>query len=174
MIDRRDLLAIVAALCVATPTAAATMAQGLRSQSSPNTPIHPTTNPEQGPKPMTDQRVAIYDTYLSAWSAIPDPERRRLLRESVVGDIVFTNPLQSRAGLDQLVDHLEAFQQRSPNGKFVSIAMLGWDRHALATWQLIDAEGKPGFTGYDVLEFNEQGLIKNILLFSNLPKQILR
>ena len=32
---------------------------------------------------MTDFRVAAYETYLSAWSAVPDNERLRLLRESV-------------------------------------------------------------------------------------------
>jgi hypothetical protein len=125
-------------------------------------------------KPMTDKRATTYDTYLSAWSAIPDSERRRLLRESVSEDIVFTNPLQARAGIDGMVAHLEAFQHRSPNGKFVSLAILGWDNHALATWQFVDADGTRGFTGYDVVSFDDQGRIATILLFSNVDKQRLK
>lgn len=123
---------------------------------------------------MTDKRVATYDTYLSAWSAIPDEVRRRLLRESVTEDVVFRNPMQTRVGLDDVVKHLEGFQQRSPNGSFVSVAMLGWENNALATWQFVDAEGKRGFTGFDVLHFDDRGRITSILLFGNVEKQTLK
>jgi len=125
-------------------------------------------------KVVSDKRVTTYDIYLLAWSAMADEERRRLLRESVTEDIVFTNPMQTCVGLDGLVAHLEGFQQRSPNGKFVSLAILGWENHALATWQFVDADGKPGFTGYDVLAFDDQGRIASILLFSNVDKQKLK
>jgi hypothetical protein len=123
---------------------------------------------------MTDKRVTTYDTYLAAWNAVPDEERRRLLHDSVTDEVVFANPMQTRIGLDDVVRHLEAFQQRAPNAWFVSVAMLGWENNALATWQFMDAEGKPGFTGYDVLHFNDQGRIDSILLFSNIEKWTLR
>jgi len=125
-------------------------------------------------KPMTDKRALTYDTYLSAWAAIPDAERRRLLRESVSEDVVFTNPMQARTGIDGMVAHLEAFQQRSPNGKYVALGILGWDNHAIATWQFVDADGTRGFTGYDVVSFDGQGRIATILLFSNVDKQRLK
>ncbi len=52
--------------------------------------------------------------------------------------------------------------------------MLGWENHGLATWQLVDAQGKPGFFGYDVLAFDGKGRIESILLFSHVEKQILK
>jgi len=164
MIEKLALLAAAIAFSIA--TAAPASAQGVTN--------NPVTQPEQGQKAMTDKRVATYDIYLSAWSAVPDGERRRLLRDSVTDDIVFTNPMQTRVGLDDVVKHLEGFQQRSPNGKFIAIAVLGWENNTLATWQFVDAEGKPGFTGYDVVRFDDLGRIKSILLFSNVEKQTLR
>jgi hypothetical protein len=123
---------------------------------------------------MSDPRVKTYETYLSAWSKVPDEERARLLRESLSESIVFTNPMQTRRGLAEVVEHLQAFQQRSPGGSFRLNEMLGWERHGIATWQLIDAQGQAGFWGYDVVAYDDQGRIESILLFSHVEKQTLK
>lgn len=123
---------------------------------------------------MTDFRVAAYETYLSAWSAVPDEERLRLLRESVTEAIVFKNPTKTRTGLADLAEHLAAFQGRSPGGSFQLRAMLGWEGNAMATWQFVDAGGNGGFTGYDNLAFDEHRRIESIVLFSNVEKQTLK
>jgi hypothetical protein len=177
VIEKLSLLAAVAALAIATPLASASaqradmQTDGGGSRRAINDPI---IKSERAPKVMPHKHVATYDTYLSAWSAISDEERRRRLRESVTEDVVFSNPMQARVGLDDVVKHLEGFQQRSPGGSFISIAMLGWEGNALATWQFVDAEGKPGFTGFDVLHFDDKGRITSILLFSNVEKQTLK
>jgi hypothetical protein len=49
--------------------------------------------------------------------------------------------------------------------------MLGWGNYALAEWQLVDAKGVAGVSGYDVLTFDEKGLISTILLFGNVEAQ---
>ncbi|WP_224372369.1 nuclear transport factor 2 family protein [Hyalangium versicolor] len=121
-----------------------------------------------------DFRVATYETYLSAWSAIPDDRRLHLLQESVTEGVVFTNPTKPRTGIADVADHLRAFQTRSPGGSFRLVAMLGWEDNAIATWQFVDAAGNSGFTGYDVLAFDGEHRIKSILLFSNVPKQTLK
>jgi hypothetical protein len=109
--------------------------------------------------------------YLAAWSDVPKAERERMLRESVAETITFTNPMQAREGIPDLIDHLEGFQKRSPGGSFRMNNMVGWNHYALAEWQLVDAGGKPGVSGYDVVTFNEQGLISTILLFGNVEAQ---
>lgn len=96
---------------------------------------------------MSDARVKTYETYLSAWSEIPDEERARLLRESLSESIVFTNPIRTRRGLADVAEHLQGFQQRSPGGSFRLNEMLGWERHGIATWQLVDAQGAGGLLG---------------------------
>lgn len=125
-------------------------------------------------KQMPDPRVKTYETYLSAWAAIPDEERAKLLRETLSESIVFTNPLGTRRGLADVAVHLQGFQQRSPGGRFRLNEMLGWERHGIATWQLVDAQGQPGFWGYDVVAYDDQGRIESILLFSHIEKQTLK
>jgi hypothetical protein len=123
---------------------------------------------------MSDARVKTYETYLSAWSEIPDEERARRLRESLSESIVFTNPMRTRRGLADVAEHLQGFQQRSPGGSFRLNEMLGWERHGIATWQLVDAQGQAGFWGYDVVAYDDQGRIESILLFSHIEKQMLK
>jgi hypothetical protein len=120
---------------------------------------------------MSDKRAQTYDLYLAAWSAVPDAERARMLRECLSEDIVFKNPLQTRHGLAEVTEHLEGFQVRSPGGSFRMNNLLGWSVYALAEWQLVDAKGDPGFSGYDVLTFDERGLISTILLFGSVEAQ---
>jgi SnoaL-like domain len=123
---------------------------------------------------MSDPRVKTYETYLSAWSDVPDEERARRLRETLSESIVFTNPMKTRRGLAEVVEHLRGFQQRSPGGSFRLNEMLGWERHGIATWQSVDAQGQAGFWGYDVVAFDDQGRIESILLFSHIEKQTLK
>jgi hypothetical protein len=123
---------------------------------------------------MSNPLVKTYETYLSAWSAIPDEERARRLRESLSESIVFTNPMKTRRGLADVAEHLQGFQQRSPGGSFRLNEMLGWERHGIATWQLVDAQGQAGFWGYDVVGYDDQGRIESILLFSHIEKQTLK
>ena len=120
---------------------------------------------------MADKRAETYTLYLSAWSKSTDGEREDKLKGSVVENIVFRNPMQSRAGMRDVIDHLEGFQMRSPGGSFRMNWMLGWGTDALAEWQFVDAEGKAGFSGFDALTFDDSGLIETIVLWGNVEKQ---
>lgn len=112
-----------------------------------------------------------YDLYLEAWGPISRDERANLLRRNLARTIVFTNPQQVRRGIDDIVEHLEGFQQRTPGGRFRMNNMVGWGSHGLAEWQLVDGAGKAGFSGYDVVTFDADGLITDILLFGNVEAQ---
>ena len=120
---------------------------------------------------MSEKRVQMYDLYLAAWSAVPDIERARMLRESLAERVVFTNPQKTRHGLADIADHLKDFQARSPGDSFRLNNMVGWGTYALAEWQWVHGKGDPGFSGYDVLTFDEDGLISTILLFGNVEAQ---
>ena len=125
------------------------------------------------PPASLDPRARTYETYLSAWAPIDDSKRLALLRESLSEDIVFTNPLQTRRGIADVVVHLEGFQKRSPGGLFRMNEMLAWENHGIATWQFVDAKGEPGFWGYDVVDFDSAGRIRTILLIGRSEKTIL-
>lgn len=120
---------------------------------------------------MTDNRVQKYDLYLAAWSAVPDEERARILHECLSESVVFSHPQQIRYGCGEVIDHLEGFQKRCPGGSFRMNNMVGWANHGLAEWQLIDGDGNAGFSGYDVVTFDDEGLMSTILLFSNVQAQ---
>ena len=84
---------------------------------------------------------------------------------------IFTNPQKTRHGRADVADHLKDFQLRSPGDSFRLNNMVGWGSYALAEWQWVHAEGNPGVSGYDVLTFDENGLISSILLFGNVEAQ---
>jgi hypothetical protein len=115
--------------------------------------------------------VETYDLYLAAWSDVSMAERESLLNRSLSERIIFANPQQNRSGKRAVAEHLEGFQRRTPGGSFRMNNMVGWGDCALAEWQLVDAAGCPGFSGYDVVTFDTHGLITEILLFGNVEAQ---
>ncbi|SOB87105.1 SnoaL-like domain-containing protein [Sphingomonas guangdongensis] len=120
---------------------------------------------------MNHPFVETYDRYLAAWSDVSTVERESLLNQSLSDRIVFANPQQNRSGKRAVAEHLEGFQRRMPGGSFRMNNMVGWGDCALAEWQLVDATGCPGFSGYDVVTFDSHGLITEILLFGNVEAQ---
>jgi len=120
---------------------------------------------------MFDRRVQRYNRYLAAWSQVSGEERARMLQESCSVNIVFTNSIQTRHGLADLAAHLKDFQARSPGDSFRMNNLIGWGSYGLAEWQWVSSEGEAGVSGYDVLTFDEQGLISSILLFANVEAQ---
>ena len=122
---------------------------------------------------MTDPRIAVYEAYVSAWSALPDDERLRLLRGSLTEEITFSNATKPRAGIADIADHLAGFQAKTPGGSFRLVEMLAFDDHAMATWQFVDAAGKAGFIGYDALVFGADRKIKSIVMFSKVGREII-
>ncbi|XXX81431.1 hypothetical protein WMF30_21985 [Sorangium sp. So ce134] len=65
-------------------------------------------------------------------------------------------------------------RRRSPGGSFRRVSMLGWETHALAQRQLVDAAGKAGFRGYDDVAYDASHRIKSIVMFTDTPKERLK
>ncbi|XXY50954.1 hypothetical protein WME91_07390 [Sorangium sp. So ce269] len=65
-------------------------------------------------------------------------------------------------------------RRRSPGGSFRLVSMLGWETHALAQWQLVDARGNAGFSGHDGVEHDASHRIKTIVMFTDIPKERLK
>ena len=124
--------------------------------------------------PMTDHRISTYESYLKAWSAVPDDERLALLRMSVTDKIVFKNATKSRAGIPDMTEHLSAFQHKTPGASFRLLGMLGFENYAMATWQFVDAKGVDGFMGYDTITFDNDRRIESIVMFTKVGPQTLR
>ena len=120
---------------------------------------------------MADAYVSTYEGYLSAWSAIDDNKRLRLLTDSLSSRVVFKNSTQTRTGIPDVAKHLEQFQQTTPGGSFRILSMLGWGENALVSWQLVNADGTDGFKGYDTIAFGEDGRIGAIVMFVDVEPQ---
>jgi hypothetical protein len=97
--------------------------------------------------------------------------RRATNKVSSTAPVVCTNSMKVCRGLADVAEHLKGFQVRSPGGSFRTNNKIGWGTYALAEWQFVDAKGDAGFSGYDVLTFDEEGLISTILMFSNVEAQ---
>jgi len=119
---------------------------------------------------MTDY-VTAYEDYLKAWSGVSDEDRLGLLKQCISQDMKFFNQVKVRSGISDVAEHMASFQRQMPGASFRLNNMVGWGDYALAEWQLVDAEGNSGFSGYDSLTFNAGGLISSIVMVTNIEPQ---
>ena len=123
---------------------------------------------------MMTSRLGLYERYITAWSAMGTSERMSLLAQTVTEDIAYRDATVRCEGASALGEHLNTFQERSPGSSFRLLSMLSWGADGLAKWQIVDAEGEPGFSGYDAMTFAEDGRISSIVGFSETDKQRLK
>jgi hypothetical protein len=65
--------------------------------------------------------------------------------------------------------HLAGFQRRRHGHSFVLASLLVVNNEGLASWNMIDTEGKVVVQGYDALRFDAAGQIGEIIGFANVP-----
>ena len=119
-------------------------------------------------------RLDTYERYVTAWSPLSDAERARVLSETVSDDVQYRDANGPRSGPVQLAAFLSGFQDRHPGASFRTVSLLNWGGDGLARWQFIDADGKPGFEGYDAITWAADGRMATIVGFSDSDKQRLK
>ena len=112
-----------------------------------------------------------FERYLTAWSAIGEEERRRVLEDTVSSEIDYFDAMVRLSGRDALGAHLYGFQQRRPNYSFSLANYLQHNDAVLANWLMRDDSGKVLVSGYDSIRLDAEGRIASIVGFSDIPGQ---
>ncbi|WP_428390475.1 nuclear transport factor 2 family protein [Lichenicoccus sp.] len=113
----------------------------------------------------------VFETYLTAWSAMSTEERRAVLEQTVSSDIQYFDAMARLSGRDALAAHLAGFQQRRPNYSFSLAHYLQHSDAVLANWLMQDDSGKIVVRGYDSIRLDDFGRIASIVGFSDIPAQ---
>ena len=113
----------------------------------------------------------IFETYLTAWTAISADERQRVLANTVSSNIAYFDTMARLSGRDALGGHLASFQQRRPNYSFSLGHYLQHNDAVLANWLMHDDSGKVVVRGYDSIRLDQAGRIASIVGFSDIPAQ---
>ena len=107
----------------------------------------------------------VWKGYLDAYGNVSTEERKRLLRQSVSDDVVSANPAEESQGFDNLVAHVEQFQQRLPGAYFKSNKLFVHHRQLLSEWTLYTSDDSAFRTAHTYARFNEQGHLTHLTGF---------
>jgi len=115
---------------------------------------------------MPSKAVELYKHYVTAFAAIPDQERRKILDAVLDTEIIYRNPRMEGTGHQILIDDINDFQSRFPGGRFVLYSVSEHHDVALMEWQLIGADGVPGVRGHDAIRLTPTGKFGQIITFA--------
>jgi SnoaL-like domain len=115
---------------------------------------------------MTKDAVEqVWNSYLEAYGNVSTETRKRLLTESVSSDVLSTNPGDELQGLENLVTHVEQFQQRLPGSYFKLNSLKFHHEQVLTEWTLYKADGAVVTTAHTYGVFNDDGRLKKLIGF---------
>ena len=115
---------------------------------------------------MADRpKLDTWTDYQSAWSDIPDGERRALLAKSVTDDCHYSDPVSSHDGIDALIDHIHASQRKWPGAHFRNDRFLEHHDQALSEWTMFDGTGGVVATGVSYARFGADGRLTQMTGF---------
>ena len=109
--------------------------------------------------------LAVWNTYLSAWSDIPAEERVRRLEGCVVDDCVYTDPTDQRHGRNDLIARIELSKQKYPGSHFENDKFLHHHDQGLCNWTMYDGEGKVLAHGTSYSRVGDDGRLKQMTGF---------
>ncbi len=115
---------------------------------------------------MPSKAIELYKHYVTAFSAIPDQERRTILDAVLDTQIAYRNPTMEGAGHQIVLDDIHIFQAKFPGGRFALHSSSEHHDLALMEWQLILADGTPGVRGHDAVRITPEGRFDSIVTFA--------
>jgi hypothetical protein len=115
---------------------------------------------------MTSKAVDLYKQYAEAWSAISDQERRSILEPILEADITYRIPRMEGTGHSIVIEDMNEFQAKLPEGKFALRSVSEHHDVALMEWQLILPDGTPSILGHDAIRVTSGGKLGQIITFA--------
>ena len=115
---------------------------------------------------MSSKAVELYKHYVTAFAAIPDAERRKILDSVADAEILYRNPSMEGTGHPIIVDDIHQFQSKFPGGHFVLHSVSEHHDVALMEWQLMLADGTAGVRGHDAVRVTPEGKFGQIVTFA--------
>lgn len=120
----------------------------------------------QGYKNMPSKAVELYKHYVTAFSAISDQERRKILDSVLDTEIIYRNPTMEGTGHQIVIDDINQFQAKFPGGQFALHSVSEHHDVALVEWQLILADGTTSVRGHDAIRVTPEGKFGQIVTFA--------
>jgi hypothetical protein len=115
---------------------------------------------------MPSKAAELYKHYATAFSAISDQERRKILDSVVETDVVYRIPRMEGTGHQIILDDIHDFQAKFPEGRFALHSVSEHHDVALMEWQLILADGTPAVRGHDAIRVTSEGKLGQIVTFA--------
>jgi|SRR5450631_1435796 hypothetical protein len=107
----------------------------------------------------------VYASYLNAYGDIAADERERLIRQSVTNDVISINPEGESHGIDDLIKHIEQFQEQNPGAHFKSNKLIAHHGQFLSEWTMYGQDGSAVATAHTYGRSTEQGFISYLIGF---------
>ena len=116
---------------------------------------------------MPSKAVELCKYYVTAFAAISDQERRKILDSVLDTEIIYRNPRMEETGHQIIIiDDINEFQAKFPGGQFALHSVSEHHDLALMEWQLILADGTPGVRGHDAIRVTPEGKFGHIVTFA--------
>ncbi len=119
---------------------------------------------------MSNNYQQTWETYVAAWKAETENEKRALFGKSLASNCQYQDPLMTATGWDELVAYMQSFHQQIPGGHFVTKTFSCHNNKSIATWEMRNGDDVMLGDGISYGEYNEQGILVAMTGFFETPE----
>ncbi len=98
-----------------------------------------------------------WETYTASWKATTTAEKQSLFAQSLDPECVYNDPLAATQGWQELTAYMDAFHQQVPGGHFQTKTFDTHHQQSLATWSMLDGQGRVIGEGTSFGRYNSDG-----------------
>ncbi len=106
---------------------------------------------------MNNKINETWNNYALSWKAKTADEKRVLFSKCLDDNCVYTSPVITTHGWDELVDHMLEFHNNVPGGYFNTTYFRTYDNKSITRWDMVTGDDIVVGDGISYCEYNDNG-----------------
>jgi hypothetical protein len=108
---------------------------------------------------MTEDVRHVFEAYLAGFFETDRVKRDAIMRANIHPEVEFSNPGVAGRGIERLLEHVDAFQEKFPGGRFEINWLRQQHRQVLSEWTQFHRDGSEFISAHSYALINDAGLI---------------
>ncbi|MFV1984059.1 MAG: nuclear transport factor 2 family protein [Thiohalomonadales bacterium] len=114
---------------------------------------------------MKNEIELVWEDYALSWKATTADEKRALFAKCLDTDCIYTSPVITTHGWNDLVTHMLEFHKNVPGGYFNTTYFRNYDNKSIARWDMITGDDVVVGDGISYCEYNNNGKLLSMTGF---------
>jgi hypothetical protein len=118
---------------------------------------------------MSNDLHEVWERYVDSWRAREAAQRRAIFSTCLASGCVYSDPLTSAHGWDELAQYMVDLDRQIPGAHFVTDQFFAHQRRSVARWRMLNGAGTTLSQGISYAEYDAEDRLTRMTGFFDVP-----